>query len=120
MTLSKFQRLLKIINPKLRIRQRGWGDVGGIFAGISGKTGYIVRLSKGELNLRGYRYEIVNPKRPMQLIEGIIKKRGRATLIIILRNWRWIKNHRQRSMLLWGILPRKEEYAKERIKETAN
>jgi len=102
MTLSKFQRLLKKINPKLRIRQRGWGDCGGIFAGISGKSGFIVRISKGELQLRGYRYELVDPKNPFQTLPGRIRKRGRATLVIILKNWRWIKNHKQKSMLLWG------------------
>ena len=102
MTLGKFQRILKKINPKLRIRQKGWGDVGGIFVGISGKTGYIVRISRGELQLRGYRYELVDPTNPFQTIQGKIQKRGRVTLIRILQNWRWIKNHKQRSMLLWG------------------
>jgi hypothetical protein len=102
MTLGKFERLLKKINPKLKIRQRGFGDVGGIFVGLNGKSGYIARLSKGELQLRGFRYELVNPTNPFMNLQGKIKKRGRVTLINLLQNYRWIKNHKQRSMLLWG------------------
>ncbi len=103
MTLGKFQRLLKKVNPKLRIRQKGWGDAGGVFVGLSGKTGYIIRISKGEFNLRGYRMAVVDPKNKMRLVPGIIKKRGRMTVVRILRNYRWIKNHRQISMLAWGV-----------------
>ena len=102
MTLDKFQRLLKKVNPKLKIRQRGFGDVVGIFAGVNGRSGYIARLGKGELQLRGFRYELVNPNNPFQNLQGKIKKRGRVTLINLLQNYRWIKNHKQRSMLLWG------------------
>ena len=103
MTLSRFQYLLKKVNPKLRIRQRGWGDVGGIFVGLSGKSGYIVRISKGELHLNGFRVALVNPENKMELIQGSIKKRGRKTLIRLLKNWGWVKNHQQVSMLTWGI-----------------
>jgi len=82
---------------------RGWGDVGGVFVGRYGKLGYLVRLSKGELHLRGYRQEVVDPSNPMNLIQGKIIKRGRVTIINLLRNYRWIKNHQQKSMLLWGL-----------------
>lgn len=107
MTLSKFQRLLKKVNPNLRIRISGWGDKGGIFSGRFGKSGYIVRVSKGELHLMGYRSAVIDPRNPMRLIHGNIKKRGRKTLIMLLRNWGWIKNHKDVSMLLWGIERRK-------------
>lgn len=103
MTLAKFQRLLRKVNPKLTIRIRGREDCGGIFAGRFGKSGYIARLSKGELHLRGFRYAVVDPQNPMRLLSGKIRKRGRKTLIILLRDRRWIKNHKQVSMLLWGI-----------------
>lgn len=103
MTLSKFQRLLRKINPKLRVRMRGHGDVGGVFAGRFGKAGYIVRMSQGELHLRGYRYEIVDPDNPMRVVQGNIQKRGRKTLIMILRDRRWLRGHKDVSMLLWGI-----------------
>lgn len=103
MTLSKFQRLLKKANPKLRIRIAGLGDRGGIFAGKFGKSGYIIRLSKGELHLMGYRHELVDPTNPMRIVQGRIRKRGRKTLVMILRNWGHITNHKDVSMLLWGI-----------------
>lgn len=70
---------------------------------MSGKSGYIARITKGELHMDGYRMQYTNPKDPFQKVNGIIKKRGRKTLINLLRNWRWVKTHRQRSMLLWGI-----------------
>lgn len=103
MTLGRFQSLLKRINPKLRVRQRGYGDVGGLFVGLGGKSGYIARITKGDLTMKGYREAIVDPHNRMRLIEGRIKKRGRVTLVNILRNYRWAKTHQQRSMLLFGI-----------------
>lgn len=103
MTLSRFNKLLKKVNPKLRVRVRGYGDIVGVFAGLSGKSGYICRMTKGELTLAGYRELIVDPTNKMQLKQGIIKKRGRKTVINLLKSWRWVKNHRQTSMLLWGI-----------------
>ena len=106
MTLSRFQYLLKKVNPKLRIRQRGYGDVGGIFVGLSGKSGYIARITKGELHLNGFRWEVVDPNDKMRTIPGKIQKRGRKTLVRLLKNWRWVKNHQQISMLTWGILPK--------------
>ena len=99
MTLAKFQKQLKKVNPKLTVRQRGFGDIGGIF----GDGKYIARITKGELNMRGYRHRVINKDNPTQYIDGNIKKRGRVTLVNLLRNYRWIKNHKQKSMLLWGI-----------------
>ena len=103
MTLSKFNRLLKKIDPKLRVRQRAYGDVVGLFAGKSARSGYILRMTKGELTLAGYREMIVDPTDIFSTKKGIIKKRGRKTVINLLKNWRWIKTHQQKSMLLWGI-----------------
>lgn len=104
MTLSKFQRLLKKIHPSLRVRQRNVNDQAGIFVGLSGKGGYICRLTQGELNLGGYRIHI---KKTMDFtgnpVLSVIKKRGRKTVINLLRNYRWIKTRKQISMLLWGI-----------------
>lgn len=110
MTLGKFQRLLKLIHPKLRIRQRGYGDIGGLFVGLSGKSGYIARITKGELQLHGYRFQVVDPSNNLRTVNaGGIQKRGRKTLINLLRNWRWIKNHYQVSMLLHGYIPDPEK-----------
>lgn len=104
MTLEKFQRLLRKIDPRLRVRRRGSGnDVVGLFVGYSGKSGYICRLSQGELHLNGYRWAVVDPDNPMKMLEGRIKKRGRKTVVNLLRNYRWVTNHKQRSMLTWGI-----------------
>ncbi len=105
MTLSRFQQLLKKISPKLRIRQRNYGDVAGIFAGLSGKSGYVCRITKGEFHLQGYRLSMQSADeiligRPKW---GNIKKRGRKTVINLLRNWRWVKNHYQRTMLTYGV-----------------
>lgn len=109
MTLGRFQKLLKLVNPKLRIRQRAYADVGGIFVGLSGKAGYIARITKGELQMNGYRHAVVDPQNKMRLKQGFIKKRGRKTLINILRNYRWIKNHRDFTMLTFGIVPKEYE-----------
>jgi len=103
MTLRRFQKYLKQVNPKLRIRQRGYGDIVGLFAGLSGKSGYICRMSKGELHLSGWRQEIVDPEHPMLTTRGNIAKRGRKTVIMLLKDWRWVKTHKQKSLLLWGL-----------------
>lgn len=103
MTLKRFETLLRDINPRLRVRQRGYGDVGGLFVGLSGKTGYIARFTKGELTLHGYRTEIVDPTNPLHYKQGVIKKRGRKTLLMLLRNYRWVENHKDRSRILWGL-----------------
>lgn len=106
MTLSRFNKLLKLVHPSLRIRQRSFGDIGGIFVGLSGKAGYIARITKGELTLNGYRMMKVDPTNPLLMKQGKIQKRGRKTLINILRNYRWVKTHQQRTMLTLGIIPK--------------
>jgi len=103
MTIARFQKLLKKINPKLTIRHRGVVDVEGIFKGISGKGGYIGRFSKGELHLNGYRFMLRDPDDPMKYVQGPIRKRGRKTVVNLLRNYGWVTNHKQRTMLVYGI-----------------
>lgn len=95
MTLSKFQKLLKQIHPSLRLRQRRYGDIVGLYAG----SGYICRLTKGELATQGYKLQFRDPKNLSSTFQ-MIAKRGRKTVINILRNYRWVKNHRQRSLLM--------------------
>lgn len=102
MTLRRFQQLLKKANPKLRLKVRGYGDIVGLY----GSYHYILRMTKGELHLNGHRLGLPNPDDPTKPVQGMIQKRGRKTIINILRNHRWITNHRQRTMLLWGIEPK--------------
>jgi hypothetical protein len=106
MTLKRFETLLKTINPNLRVRQRpSYGDNGGIFVKGSGTSGYISRITLGELSLAGYRHIIRDPNNLLLTQQGAIRKRGRKTLINLLRSYRWIKTHKQRSMLAWGLEP---------------
>ena len=70
MTLWKFRRLLKKIDPDIRIRVAGVGDKIGIFSGRFGRSGYIMRMSKGELNLHGYRHQIIDPMKPWEKKQG--------------------------------------------------
>ena len=100
MTLQKFQKLLKKIDPRLRLRIKHSGDVVGLFIGISGKTGYICRMSKGELHANGFR---IYYKDQDDKLVSRIQKRGRKTIVNLLRNYRWITNHYQRTMLTQGI-----------------
>lgn len=107
MTLSRFQNLLRKIDPRLRIRSKGRGDIGGLFATRVGPCGsYIARVTKGDLAMKGYRIEVVDPQDPFRRKNSRIQKRGRVTLIQLLRKYRWIKNHKQRSMLYFGIEPK--------------
>lgn len=105
MTLSRFQTLLKKIDPRLRVRVKGSGDVVGLFIGLAGRSGYICRLSKGELNARGFRhvFKDANNLGAQDVYNSKIQKRGRLTVINLLRNYRWVTNHKQRSMLAYGI-----------------
>lgn len=91
-----FENLLKKINPRLHIRIRGPLDVGGIFLGSE----YLVRITKGELNLNGYRYMTYTSD--MQWIQGNIQKRGRKTIVKIL-GARIPLTPEQRGLLLWGV-----------------
>lgn len=103
MTIAKFQRLLKKIDPRLTVRIKAGRDAAGIFFGVTGRRGYICRLSKGELQLDGMRLYRPDPDNPFRMKKGQILKRGRISTTTLLRNYRWITNHKQRSMLLWGI-----------------
>lgn len=97
MTTETFQRLLKEVNPRLRVRKRPGKNVCGIFVGKSGKGGYICRFNEGELQLNGW------SSLPMDGSPSRIQARGRKTMVNLLRNYRWIRNHRQRTMLSYGI-----------------
>lgn len=103
MTIGKFRSLLKKIDPRLTLRVRGKGDVVGVFIGTTGRAGYICRFSRGEITLNGYRWAMPDPQNPFNKLQGRIKKRGRKTVINLLRNYRWVQNHHQRTMLTYGI-----------------
>lgn len=96
MTLKQFETILKQVHPSLHLKVRGYGDIIGLYAG----NGYICRLTKGDLAVNGYRIERIDPTNPLSVMTGDIKKRGRKTVINILRNYRWVKHHKQRSALM--------------------
>lgn len=96
MTISQFESLLKQVDPRLHIRIRGPLDVGGIFLGSE----YLIRVTKGELNLNGYRYEYFTDQ--LQRVQGNIMKRGRKTIVKLL-GARIPLSVEQRSLLLWGV-----------------
>jgi len=96
MTLQTFEQRLQSINPRFRIRQRGYGDIVGIYLGDE----FIVRATKGELNLNGYRFRYYS--QTMEKKEGNIMKRGRKTLVKMLE--RHFKDKvKDRAYLLWGV-----------------
>lgn len=99
MTLKNFARLLKEANPKLHLKVRSYGDIIGLYGGPH----YILRMTKGELHMNGYRLQRANPDDPFHPIQGNIQKRGRKTIINILRSHRWVTNHKDRSRLLYGL-----------------
>jgi hypothetical protein len=103
MTLQQFKNYLKKINPDIVVRQRGYGDIGGIFVKKWGRNGYVARITRGELTMNGYRTMMVDPSNPLKEVQGIIQKRGRKTLINLLRNRRLIKGHKAISILSYGI-----------------
>lgn len=72
----------------------------GIFVGLSGRAGYICRMSKGEFHLNGFRtfYKDENGNTVSR-----IQQRGRKTVINLLRNYRWLTNHKQKTMLTYGV-----------------
>jgi hypothetical protein len=87
MTLQRFRELLERIDPRLKVRVRGKGDIVGVFAGVSGRAGYICRLSKGELHMNGFRFMLPDPDHNLRMVQGPIQKRGRKTVINLLRNF---------------------------------
>lgn len=103
MTLSRFQYLLNKIDPRLRIKQSKIPNVAGLFVGLSGKSGYITRMTTGELLMDGFRYHYPDPEDPMKMVAGPIQKRGRRTVINLLKKYRWVTTVKQESMLLYGI-----------------
>ena len=97
--MQRFAKLLKKANPKLKLRYRGYGDVVSLYGGYS----YILRMTKGEIHQNGYRLQIQNPSDPLHPTQGPIQKRGRKTVINLLKNQRWITTHQQKTMLYLGI-----------------
>jgi len=88
------------------VRQAGYGDIAGVYVKNTKQcmgSKYLCRLTKGELHLQGYRDRIVNKENPLFYKDGNIRKRGRKTVINMLRKQRWVTNQRDRSSLLWGI-----------------
>ena len=99
MTLSHLEKLLKIIDPTLSVRMRGQGDVGGIFKGSQ----YILRVTKGELNLNGHRTTYFDEHGKQ--IQSRITKRGRKTVVSLLQKNGIINNLAERELILWGTGP---------------
>lgn len=111
MTIYAFEQRLKKINPKFRIRVRGYKDVAGLFVGLHGRSGYITRMTKGELQLNGYRKRFHNVANPTEWKMGNIEKRGRKHVVNTLRKFGWITKPQQVSMLMWGV-----EYPDEEVR----
>lgn len=99
MTLKTFEKRLKAINPRLKLKVRHYGDIIGLYVGYN----YVLRMTKGELQMNGYRLQMPNPNDPFHPITGNIVKRGRKTIVNILRSHGWVPNHRDRSKLVLGI-----------------
>ena len=95
MTISKFEEQLKKANPQLRIRQKYFHGIGGIFH----RNEFIVTLSHGHVPFHTMRYIY---KRGDRYNEKI-KKRGRAELARIL-NRRGLITHQDSIKLKHGLL----------------
>ncbi len=78
MNLKKFEEQLKKANPKLRIRQRANGGIGGIFL----RNEFILTISHGHIPLNTMRYIYRQGDRYSEQI----KKRGRSEVARILRS----------------------------------
>jgi hypothetical protein len=100
MTLGQFQKLLTKVHPRLKLKIRSYGDIVGVY----GNGSYIMRMTKGEFNFNGWRLQHPNPQDPLNPINGRIMKRGRKTVVNILRSHRWATNHQDRTMLLYGVI----------------
>lgn len=57
----------------------------------------------GELNMHGYRMQYTDPNDLSKKKLSKIKKRGRVSLVKLLRKYRWITKPEQETMLLYGI-----------------
>lgn len=97
MTLTQFEKNLRKINLRLRLRSRGYGDIVGLYDGDK----YLIRMSKGELNLSGYRKKYLHGN--LSVSYGVIQKRGRKTVVRMLQRMGYVKNLNDYSLLLWGV-----------------
>jgi len=93
--LHHFEQQLKKINPELRVRQRYFGGVAGVFF----RNDFLVTISKGDipLNTMSYIY-----KRGDRYSEKI-RKRGRSDTAMILMK-RGFMNRIQSVKLKYGLL----------------
>lgn len=107
MTLKRFQELLREANPNIKLKVRRDQGVTGDIIGVYGGHHYICRMTKGELQLNGYRMAVYDPTDILgPLKQGNIVKRGRKTVINILQKNRWI-TRKQASKILWGLKKQK-------------
>lgn len=102
MVLSRFEQLLQEANPKLHFKRRGNINNRQDVIGLYGGPHYIMRMTNGELQKNGYRYQVVDQNNPMLLVNGNIQKRGRKHLLNVLYNHRWI-TFWDRTRILYGI-----------------
>jgi len=86
MNQKYFEKLLKEVNPRFRIRQRGYGHVGGVFIG---DKDFKVTLTKGHIPANTYRLLYMNDGKKM---EKVIK-RGRSDILKILLARRLISHY---------------------------
>ena len=77
MTLNQFEKQLKKINPRFRIRQRRHNRIGGIFLGSE----FLLTITAGHIPLNNFRY--VMPQGD-HLKERVVK-RGRGNACDILK-----------------------------------
>lgn len=98
MTLKGLENILKSINPRLSIRLRSHGDIAGLFLG----TSYICRLTKGEIELRGYN-DAKDPLTRSLLMRRANRKRGRIEVVRLLKKHKIIRSYRDVSAILYGV-----------------
>lgn len=102
MTLRAFEQALQKKNPKLRIREAGYGDIAGIYAGET----YLLRVNKGEIPLYSWSREIIQGYRKPFSVDRepiVIKERhrGRMQALALLVNYRHL-TQRQAQEIMWG------------------
>lgn len=96
MRLHELEKRLKRINPHLRIRQSGLGDIAGIFLGDN----YIIRLNKGEQSLMSWNKEIFQGY--SEGLQPIVKKekhRGYMQALFLLVNYRHLTTRQAQSIM---------------------
>lgn len=97
MTIDQFEVNLKKVNPRLNIKQRGYGDIVAVFDGSK----YLIRMSQGEFNLSGYRKKYIMSDLSTEY--GNIEKRGRKTVVRMLQKMNYVNNLEDYKLLLWGV-----------------